>query len=187
MLIELVTIFILVIITLLVFYAGAILIVQHLFHKTQEQAKKQVDDFISSIINALKTENSHTPYVYDVMIGSNGICIRDEVLNRLFASLDSVYGDWYYDRTYYLSENVVTYQFRVFNYKKDVFDRKLVIYRVRQIAEKALVAHWHERGIYNLTVDGFIAVTVYADVLRVHIAFTDKGFSEIANIREQAK
>ncbi|MBQ9198689.1 MAG: hypothetical protein IJ141_00735 [Lachnospiraceae bacterium] len=127
-------------------------------------------------------------FVYPVLIGSNGISIRDEVVNSAFEKLYRLYEDWYYEYSFYSSQNVVVYQFRVYNYKlSDKFDRKLVIHRAKQIAERALQMHFHDNGIYGTAVDGFIAVTLYSDVLRIHIACNNIGFREIEAIRLQSK
>lgn len=127
-------------------------------------------------------------FSYPVLIGSNGISIRDEIVNGYFENLYKIYTDWYYESSYYSSCNVVVYQFRVYNYKlTSKFDKKLVIHRVKQIAERALIMHFHELGIYNIPVDNFIAVTLYSDTLRIHIACNDLGFKEIADIRKLPK
>lgn len=144
-----------------------------------------IKELLKSFFNLFEEKPQIT---YPVLIGSNGICIRDEVVNRLFERLYRLYDDWYFEYSFYSSPNVVIYQFRVYNYKLgDKFDRKLVIHRAKQIAERALQMHFHDSGIYGTSVDGFIAITLYSDVLRVHIACNNLGFKEIEGIRLQSK
>lgn len=183
---DLIVIGILVIGLFVAVYVGAILVLQQFLHKTKDEAKEIVDKCITKFINMLQ-ENKNVTVGYDVMIGGNGVAIRDEVVNNYFYKLYSLYSDWYYDLCYNVSCNVVCYQFRVFNCTQENFERKRIIYRVKQIAERALTMHFHERGLYGLPVDNFIAVTLCNDVLKVYIACNDAGFEEIQAIRRLPK
>lgn len=167
-------------------YVGAILILQHFFSKSKEDAKKIVDDCLTQIISLFQ-DNRVPQTCYDVLIGGNGIAIRDEIVNKYFDRLYAIYEDWYYETCGYNSPNTVFYQFRVFNLKLQNFEKKRVIYRVKEIAEKALIMHFHERGLYGLPVDNFVAVTLCNDILKVYIACNDAGFEEIQAIRRLPK
>lgn len=167
-------------------YVGAILVLQQFLHKTKDEAKKAVDDFLTQIISLFQ-ENRVPPNSYDVMIGGNGVAIRDEIVNGYFEKIYTLYDDWYYEMCGFYSQNVIFYQFRVFNPKLENFDKKRVVYRVKQIAEKALIRHFHDRGIYGMSVDGFVAVTLCNDVMKVYFACNDAGFAEIEAIRRLPK
>lgn len=183
---EIVVIIFGVIALLVMSYVGAILVVQQFLHKTKDEAKKAVDDFLTQIISLFQ-ENRVPLNSYDVMIGGNGVAIRDEIVNRYFEKIYTLFDDWYYEMCGYNSPNVVCYQFRVFNPKLENFDKKRVVYRVKQIAERALTMHFHDRGIFGMPVDDFVAVTLCNDVLRVFIACNDAGFAEIEAIRRLPK
>lgn len=170
----------------LLIYLGCILILRQFFHKTGEEAKKTVDNALTKIINLFQDKNTFG-VVYDVLIGSNGVYVRDEIVNEKFRGFDSLFDDWYYEMAYYPTANVVCYQFRVYNCKLQKFDKKLVLYRSKQVSEHALISHFHDRGIYNIPADSFIATEIGADILKVYISINDVGFREIEEIRRKPK
>lgn len=183
---NLITICIFTLLFIMLLYVSAILFNHYFFKKSMSEAKHTVDDFLDKIIDALRGSNSNT-LRYDILIGSNGVSVRDEIVNHYFEKLYDIFNDWYFNVAYFPTSNVVCYEFRVYNCKLENFDKKRILARVKQIAEKALVMHFHDRGIYTIPVDNFIAVTLYSDVLKVFIACNDAGFSEIEAIRQQPK
>lgn len=168
--------------TFLLMYILSIVVLKHMFHTTNEDAKNHVDSLLKKVIDFFKPATP--PVVYPSLIGSNGIFIRDEIIYRDFERLNSLYEDWYYESSFFYSSNVVAYSFRVYNYRNEIFKKSLVQHKVKQIAERALIRNFHENGLYNVHADNFIAVEIYADVLNIYIAYTDAGFSEIAQLRK---
>lgn len=47
--------------------------------------------------------------VYPVFIGSNGYCIRDEIVNGMFNSLGKYFDTWFYNGTYNQTVYTVSY------------------------------------------------------------------------------
>ena len=125
----------------------------------------------------------HQQVVYPVFIGSNGYCIRDEIVNDLFSGLGKYFGTFFYDSTYNQTTNTVCYCFRVYQQLNPNFSRKRMLSLLRPIGEKALSRWFHEQTLYT-NVDNFIAVTWQADRLCFHFAMNDAGFAEIADLRK---
>ena len=183
---DLILIIITVVIVLVVCYIGAIYLVKITCQKTMDEAKKSVDDFLQKIIDAFQSKPMQT-FQYNVAIGSNGIAIRDDIVHTYFEKLNTLFETWSYERSYFSSENIVCYEFRVYDCTLCNPTKKRITDKVRPIAEKALTMHFHGQGIYNIVVDGFVAIRLYSDRLFVYYATNDKGFEEIKAIRQQPK
>lgn len=162
-------------------YIASIYFVRTICKISLEDAKKSVDKFLGEILSSTNTAPNVT---YPVLIGSNGFAIRDEIVTSLFSRLDHIYATWYFERADYVSQNVVTYVFRVYDCLLDI-DRKRILSRARIVGETALSMHWHELGIYTLPVDNFCAVRILGDRLFVFYALNDLGCDEVRAIREQ--
>ena len=165
----------------IIIYICSIYIVKIVCKSTIEDAKRCVDKFLGEILSSTNTAPNVT---YPVLIGSNGFAIRDEIVTSLFSRLDHIYATWYFERADYVSQNVVTYVFRVYDCLLDI-DRKRILSRARIVGETALSMHWHELGIYTLPVDNFCAVRILGDRLFVFYALNDLGCDEVRAIREQ--
>lgn len=183
---DLILMIITVVIVLVACYIGAIYLVKIICQKTIDDAKKSVDDFLQKIIDAFQSKSIPT-FQYNVAIGSNGIAIRDDIVHTYFRKLDNLYETWFYEKSYFSSENVVCYEFRVYDCTLCNPTPKRIIDKVRPIAEKALTMHFHEQGIYSIAIDSFVAVRLFNDRLFVYYATNDKGFEEIQAIRQQPK
>lgn len=166
----------------LLLYVGSIVILRQFFHKTGEEAKKTVDDVLSKIISMLK-QTPPNNVVYPVLIGSNGIGIVDSIIYSHFQKMNDYFENWYYETVSYPTSNVVCYEFRAFDCR--IKDKKLLLYRTRQLTEKALLFYWHDIGVYNLKPDNFVATRYCVDTLRIYIACNDAGFNEIQQIRRK--
>lgn len=175
-----------ILVTLIACYIGAIYMVKIICKKTIDEAKKSVDDFLQKIIDSFQNKPMQT-FQYNVAIGSNGIAIRDDIVHTYFEKLNTLFETWYYERSYFSSENIVCYEFRVYVCTLCNPTKKRITDKVRPIAEKALTMHFHEQGIYNIAVDNFVAIRLYSDHLFVYYATNDKGFKEIRAIRQQPK
>lgn len=175
-----------ILVTLIACYIGAIYMVKIICKKTIDEAKKSVDDFLQKIIDAFQSKPMQT-FQYNVAIGSNGIAIRDDIVHTYFEKLNTLFETWYYERSYFSSENIVCYEFRVYDCTLCNPTKKRITDKVRPIAEKALTMHFHEQGIYNIVVDGFVAIRLCSDRLFIFYATNDKGFEEIRAIRLQPK
>lgn len=175
-----------ILVTLIACYIGAIYMVKIICKKTMDEAKKSVDDFLQKIIDTFQNKPMQT-FQYNVAIGSNGIAIRDDIVHTYFEKLNTLFETWYYERSYFSSENIVCYEFRVYDCTLCNPTKKRITDKVRPIAEKALTMHFHEQGIYNIVVDGFVAIRLCSDRLFIFYATNDKGFEEIQTIRQQPK
>lgn len=175
-----------ILVTLIACYIGAIYMVKIICKKTIDEAKKSVDDFLQKIIDSFQNKPMQT-FQYNVAIGSNGIAIRDDIVHTYFEKLNTLFETWYYERSYFSSENIVCYEFRVYVCTLCNPTKKRITDKVRPIAEKALTMHFHEQGIYNIAVDNFVAIRLCSDRLFVYYATNDKGFEEIRAIRQQPK
>lgn len=175
-----------ILVTLIACYIGAIYMVKIICKKTIDEAKKSVDDFLQKIIDSLQNKPMQT-FQYNVAIGSNGIAIRDDIVHTYFEKLNTLFETWYYERSYFSSENIVCYEFRVYDCTLCNPTKKRITDKVRPIAEKALTMHFHEQGIYNIAVDNFVAIRLCSDRLFIFYATNDKGFEEIRAIRQQPK
>lgn len=175
-----------ILVTLIACYIGAIYMVKIICKKTIDEAKKSVDDFLQKIIDSFQNKPMQT-FQYNVAIGSNGIAIRDDIVHTYFEKLNTLFETWYYERSYFSSENIVCYEFRVYVCTLCNPTKKRITDKVRPIAEKALTMHFHEQGIYNIAVDNFVAIRLCSDRLFIFYATNDKGFEEIRAIRQQPK
>lgn len=183
---DLILMIITVVIVLVACYIGAIYLVKIICQKTIDDAKKSVDDFLQKIIDSFQNKPMQT-FQYNVAIGSNGIAIRDDIVHTYFEKLNTLFETWYYERSYFSSENIVCYEFRVYVCTLCNPTKKRITDKVRPIAEKALTMHFHEQGIYNIAVDNFVAIRLCSDRLFIFYATNDKGFEEIRAIRQQPK
>ena len=175
-----------VVIVLVACYIGAIYLVKITCQKTMDEAKKSVDDFLQKLIDTFQNKPMQT-FQYNVAIGSNGIAIRDDFVHTYFEKLNTLFETWYYERSYFNSNNTVCYEFRVYDCTLCNPTPKRIIDKVRPIAEKALTMHFHDQGIYSIAVDNFVAIRLFNDRLFIYYATNDKGFEEIQAIRQQPK
>lgn len=100
-------------------------------------------------------------------------------------ALGKYYHIWYFEYAYQPSQNIITYQFKVYEQINDNFPHDRMVSICRRIGEKVLAQHFHENNLHNMCVDSFIAVTIQADTLRYHIAKNNIGIEEIAELRRQ--
>lgn len=183
MLNTLIVLLVMVIAIPLLIYISSIAILRQFFHKTGEEAKKTVDNALTKIINLFK-QNPPYNVVYPVLLG-DGVSISDSLINTLCRKYDDYFEAWFFVYATFISSNVICYEFSA--YEPKFSDKKVLLFRTRRVAEKALVMYWHDIGVYNLKPDNFIATTYHTDILRVYIACNDEGFKEIAEIRRQPK
>ena len=168
-------------------YWLAIIVLVHIGHKTLEEAKKVMSEKAQKLYAFLEelAKKQEQTIEYNIYIGSNGYSIVDEVINRYFVSLGRYYQIWYFEYVYQPSQNIITYQFKVYEQINDNFPHDRMVSICRRIGEKALAQHFHENNLLNMRVDNFIAVTIQADTLRYHIAKNNVGIEEIAKLRRQ--
>lgn len=159
----------------------------HIGHKTLEEAKKVISEKAQKLYAFLDelAKKQEQPVEYNIYMGSNGYSIVDEVIHRYFVALGKYYSIWYFECAYQPSQNIITYQFKVYEQINDNFPHDRMVSICRRIGEKALAQHFHENNLHNIRVDGFMAVTIQADTLRYHIAKNDIGIEEIAKLRRQ--
>lgn len=170
---------------LVAMYFGSILMVQKIMRKSRSEAEALVNKKVEEIISFFSSQPPASPN-FDVLIGANGVCIRDEIVNRYFEGFYKIWEDWFFSRCYpSASGNLFVYNFRVYNPLNANMSRLNILHKAKQVAEKALTRHFHDSGIYNVDVDNFIVVNQKADVLVVLIAQNEAGFSEIADLRRR--
>lgn len=164
-------------------YFAAIATVQCCSQKTREEAKKTVDDCIQKFLTLFSATPANPPS-FPVWIGANGVAVRDEIVHEKFQGFYTIWQDWFFVRAHVApSGNCVIYNFRVYNPTNEKLGKIRRMQRARQVAEKALISHFHDSGIYDVDADNFIAVNQRADTLAVVIACNPSGFQEIANLR----
>lgn len=152
--------------------------------KSTQESVKILMNFFSSIYKALETPPAQAPLNYNIFIGYNGYCIRDDIVNEYFASLHNYWETVYYSDMKYVSQNVVEYEFRAYYPTKYEHSSRRLLASVKQVAEQALTRHFHNIGV-SIPVDHFIAVKIYEDVVSVYIAVNEIGFQEIAALRKK--
>lgn len=164
-------------------YLGLIAFLQKCFKKSRAEAESMVNEKIESLIKFFSSKPV-TTMTCDVAIGANGVAFRDDIVNDSFKGFYDIWHDWYFVRCFFSdSGNTLVYNFRVYN-PRDNISRKLTLQRARQVAEKALMEHFHEMGVYDREVDDFIAVNQKGDRLAVVIACNEAGFAEIRKLRD---
>ncbi len=168
------------------FYWILVFILVYFCGKTTDEAKKTISDWGSKIYKFLEelAKSNQPAQVYPVCIGSNGYCIRDDIVNHQFDKLGTYYDIYFYEMAYNYSTNVIVYQFKVYNQINSDFSRQRLLMRCRQIGEKALLQHLHEQGCFDVKIDNFVAVTLQADTLCYFFALNNQGFQEIAELRK---
>lgn len=168
-------------------YFISIIFIMLIKNENFQNAKKIADNNIQEIIKFFKSNNVETTSCFNVFIGHNGIYTVEDIINKKFESLYRFYQNWFFNNLYYYSKNVVVYEFRVWDCLYENFNRQTLQYKLRQIAEKALISHFHELGLFNVPIQNFVATSLNADKLLVFIAFNEAGFAEIKELREKAK
>lgn len=152
--------------------------------KSTQESVKILMNFFSSIYKALETPPAQAPLNYNIFIGYNGYCIRDDIVNEYFSALSDYWETVYYTNTKYISPNVVEYEFRAYYPTKYEHSSRRLLASVKHVAEQALTRHFHNIGV-SIPVDHFIAVKIHEDVVSVYIAVNEIGFQEIDVLRKK--
>lgn len=115
---------------------------------------------------------------FDVFIGFNGFGFNFYEIEHIFEELHRYWDLYALLQVDNINPNYIVYVFKVFNIKNEHISRANLLYRVQNLAENALILHFREHNIVN-SADGFVAVDIRANVLKIAIAKNCKGFNDI--------
>ena len=180
--------FICLVICLLLVYFSVILCLKHFRHTSWDEAHQLTDQYIYKILDCFRsTEKTNPAIQYDVFIGGlypGTLSPREDLVEERFYKLNMCFDDYYYVYSYMsTSGNMVIYQFRAY-YPVDA-NRHTLLRKTRRIAERCLLKHWHDMGVYNCPpIDNFVAINLYGCVLNICYACNEAGFAEIAEMRK---
>lgn len=185
----LITNIVILVLSLISIYILWLLGLYYFCQKTTQEAKQIINNTIlnayTGLCKLLKGEPQK--YIFPVVIGSNGVTICDDVIYTLFKKLDKYFDTWFYLSTDYYTNNVIVYNFNVYNLLATEMNRKLLLINLRHVGEQALLIHLHEQGIFQITnIEDFVAVSYKANRLRFYLALNEQGFSEIETIKRQS-
>ncbi len=130
---------------------------------------KKIDDMNKKVI-------AETPF--DVFIGFNGFGFNFYEIEQKFEDLHRYWDLYALLQVDNINPNYIVYVFKVFNIKNEHISRTNLLYRVQNLAENALILHFREHNIVN-SADGFVAVDIRANVLKIAIAKNCSGLKDI--------
>lgn len=115
---------------------------------------------------------------FDVLIGFNGFGFNFYEIEQKFEELHRYWDLYALLQVDNINPNYTVYVFKVFNIKNEHISKNNLLYRVQNLAENALILHFREHNIVN-SAEGFIAVDIRGNVLKIAIAKNCKGLSDI--------
>jgi hypothetical protein len=148
--------------------------------------KKGVSEANQKIFETLEilSRRVQSPVTFNVLVGFDGLSFSDNYINKVFSNIYKLFNIFYFVMVYQWGQNLIVYQFRVYEEVKEL-RRGRLLSLCQAIGEEVLAEHFHQNCFFPVNLSEFVAITLQADTLRIFYARNSNGFAEIAEIKRR--
>lgn len=142
-------------------------------------------DILFDFLDNWNEKYTATHTQFGVYIGYNGECFVYSDIQKKFEGLGKYWNIYGLDKVTW-SDNILLYQFRVYDPCSSQCTRYRLITFAKAVAETVLTEHMREHGDYT-SVSDLVAVSLEADMLYIYISRNPLGISDIQKIRDRVR